>query len=131
LQSTLPGYRERIAHVALRPEDGGLNLAMDQQTILKLTGYGEQAGELLRDRIDFDAHRWRRFLVAMAKMEETWTMSPRPMAIHPANRLPPSWRAIPAPSFPTPSLRRSRRNVEAWRGTGGSRTSLARRAHDT
>jgi predicted acylesterase/phospholipase RssA len=71
LQSTLPGYRERIAHVALRSEDGGLNLAMDQQTILRLAGYGEQAGELLRDRFDLDAHRWRRFLVAMARMEET------------------------------------------------------------
>jgi predicted acylesterase/phospholipase RssA len=71
LQSTLPGYRERIAHVALKPEDGGLNLAMDEQTILKLVGYGEQAGELLRDKFDLDSHRWRRFLVAMARMEET------------------------------------------------------------
>ena len=71
LQSTLPGYRERIAHVALEPEDGGLNLAMSQPTILKLAGYGEQAGELLRDTFDLDAHRWRRFLVAMARMEET------------------------------------------------------------
>jgi len=71
LQSTLPGYRERIAHVVLKPEQGGLNLAMDEATIRKLVNYGEQAGETLRDEFDLDGHRWRRFLVAMARMEET------------------------------------------------------------
>ena len=71
LQSTLPGYRERIAHVVLKPEQGGLNLAMDEATIRKLVNYGERAGETLRDEFDLDGHRWRRFLVAMARMEET------------------------------------------------------------
>jgi hypothetical protein len=71
LQATLPGYRERIAHVVLKPEEGGLNLAMDEATIRKLVRYGEQAGETLRDKFDLDGHRWRRFLVAMARMEET------------------------------------------------------------
>jgi hypothetical protein len=45
LQSTLPGYRERIAHVVLKPEEGGLNLTMDEATIRKLVNYGEQAGD--------------------------------------------------------------------------------------
>ena len=71
LQSTLPGYRERIAHVVLENEEGGLNLAMSEATIRKLVDYGEQAGETLRDDFDLDGHRWRRFLVAMARMEET------------------------------------------------------------
>jgi hypothetical protein len=71
LQSTLPGYRERIAHVILKPEEGGLNLAMDEATIRKLVERGRQAGLALRDQFDLDAHRWRRFLVAMARMEET------------------------------------------------------------
>ena len=71
LQGTLPGYRERIAHVVLKPEEGGLNLAMDQETIKRLAGYGQKAGEILRDKFDLDQHRWRRFLVAMARMEET------------------------------------------------------------
>jgi predicted acylesterase/phospholipase RssA len=71
LQSTLPGYRERIAHVVLKADEGGLNLAMDEATILKLVDYGKQAGETLRDEFDFESHRWRRFLVAMARMEET------------------------------------------------------------
>ena len=71
LQSTPPGYRERIAHVVLEPEEGEFNLAMDEATIRKIVGYGEQAGQALRDQFDLDAHRWRRFLVAMARMEET------------------------------------------------------------
>jgi predicted acylesterase/phospholipase RssA len=71
LQSVLPGYRERIAHVVLKPDEGGLNLAMDNATIQRLASYGEQAGEILRKEFDLDSHRWRRFLVAMAKMEET------------------------------------------------------------
>ena len=71
LQSTLPGYRERIAHVVLKPEEGGLNLTMDEATIRKLVNYGERAGETLCDEFDLDGHRWRRFLVALARMEET------------------------------------------------------------
>ena len=71
LQSLLPGYRERIVHVVLKPDEGGLNLAMDQATINKLVGYGKLAGDTLCNDFDMDEHRWRRFLVAMARMEET------------------------------------------------------------
>ena len=71
MQSTLPGYRERIAHVVLKPDEGGLNLTMSKATVDKLVGYGRQAGILLRDKFDLSGHRWRRFLVAMARMEET------------------------------------------------------------
>jgi predicted acylesterase/phospholipase RssA len=71
LQSTLPGYRERIVHVVLKPDEGGLNLTMSEATVQKLVGYGKEAGELLRDTFDMNEHRWRRFLVSMARMEQT------------------------------------------------------------
>lgn len=72
LQSTLPGYRERIVHVALDDaKEGGLNLAMDAATIRQLAGYGETAGKRLATEFDFDEHRWRRFLVAARRLEET------------------------------------------------------------
>ncbi len=71
LQSVLPGYRERIVHVVLKPDEGGINLNMDAATVAKLAKYGEEAGDILCTQFDFDAHRWRRFLVAMARMEET------------------------------------------------------------
>jgi hypothetical protein len=70
LQSVLPGYRERIVHVSLKPEEGGLNLTMDPTTIDRLAGYGKDAGDKLCG-FDLNLHRWRRFLVAMARMEET------------------------------------------------------------
>ena len=71
LQSILPGYRERIVHVVLKPDEGGLNLTMNRQTIEKLVDYGKRAGSLLRDDFNLEEHRWRRFLVSMARMEET------------------------------------------------------------
>ena len=71
LQSTLPGYQERIVHVVLKPDQGGLNLTMSQATIEQLVKYGEEAGTMLRDDFDLDEHRWRCFLVSMARMEET------------------------------------------------------------
>lgn len=71
LQGTLPGYRERIVHVVLKPDEGGLNLNMSDATIKKLADFGKQAGILLRDKFDMAQHRWRRFLVSMARMEQT------------------------------------------------------------
>ena len=71
LQSVLPGYRERIVHIGLNPQEGGLNLVMEKTTIDALVGYGAEAGTRLCKDFDFDAHRWRRFLVAMARLEET------------------------------------------------------------
>jgi hypothetical protein len=71
LQSILPGYRERIVHIGLAPDEGGLNLVMDNKAIQKLAEYGREAGGVLCTSFDLDDHRWRRFLVAMARMEET------------------------------------------------------------
>jgi predicted acylesterase/phospholipase RssA len=71
LQGTLPGYRERIVHVVLKPDEGGLNLNMSEATINKLANFGKQAGIMLRDKFDMDQHRWRRFLVSMARVEQT------------------------------------------------------------
>ena len=69
LQSTLPGYRERIASVYLTEDEGGLNLDMKPDVIKKLVGYGE-GGTLAtgvsldpavdEEPFDFDEHRWRR-----------------------------------------------------------------------
>lgn len=71
LQSTLPGYRERIVRVALKEEEGGLNLTMPPEIISALTNLGAEAGELAATEFDLQEHRWRRFLVAMARIEET------------------------------------------------------------
>jgi predicted acylesterase/phospholipase RssA len=71
LQSTLPGYRERIVHVPLTAGEGGLNLGMNTETINTLIGYGADAGRLATTDFDLREHCWRRFLVAMARVEQT------------------------------------------------------------
>jgi hypothetical protein len=71
LQSTLPGYRDRIVHVGLKSDEGGLNITMPPDLVHTLGTYGGQAGMDMRDEFDLDEHRWRRFLVAMDRLDQT------------------------------------------------------------
>jgi predicted acylesterase/phospholipase RssA len=72
LQSTLVGSRDRIVHIFLKPEEGGLNINMSSALVGALGGYGADAGDLLRDSFDLDEHRWRRFLVAMDRLDQAF-----------------------------------------------------------
>lgn len=72
LQAMLPGYRERIVHIALKNDEGGLNLEMPKETIELLTGFGEEAGRAVLADFDMGQHRWRRHLTAIARVEETF-----------------------------------------------------------
>lgn len=74
VQMAVPGYRDRIVHVKLRSDEGGLNLSMDKTKVMKLAGRGKQAGVLLRSRFGDDGavqamnwnnHRWLRFKSAV------------------------------------------------------------------
>ncbi|MBK7190665.1 MAG: patatin-like phospholipase family protein [bacterium] len=69
-QCRLPGYRERIVRVALRPDEGGLNLNMPPATIRRLFDLGREAGERINTDFDFDAHRWRRYLASQEPLDE-------------------------------------------------------------
>jgi predicted acylesterase/phospholipase RssA len=80
LQSTLPGYRERIASIYLKPEEGGLNLTMAPGLIDQLVSLGERAAALMvgqplnaadKSAFAFDEHRWRRYLIAFGRLEQT------------------------------------------------------------
>jgi hypothetical protein len=71
LQSTLAGYRDRIVHVFLKPDEGGLNIVMPPGLVASLGEYGAEAGEVLRDDFVLDEHRWRRFLVAIDRLDHT------------------------------------------------------------
>jgi hypothetical protein len=77
--SRLPGQRDRIAHVILGPDEGGLNLAMPPELIATLTERGRIAGTKLRHRfaeppapgeLSWDNHRWVRYREAMAAIED-------------------------------------------------------------
>jgi predicted acylesterase/phospholipase RssA len=71
----LPGQRDRIAHVLLGPDEGGLNLTMEKSTIDEVAARGAEAGRLLRDRFRWRNHQWVRYLSFMTALEtslEQW-----------------------------------------------------------
>jgi predicted acylesterase/phospholipase RssA len=76
-QSRLPGYRDRIAHVGLTPDEGGLNLNMPPKLIKRLTARGENAADQFIDRFVHGNHemnwrnqRWIRVRSMIAALEE-------------------------------------------------------------
>jgi predicted acylesterase/phospholipase RssA len=81
LQTTVPGYRDRVVHVFLDGREGGLNLNMPPDVVASLSSYGEQAGEKLIDHflkgvddgkptpMTWDNHRWVRYRSTVAQLE--------------------------------------------------------------
>jgi predicted acylesterase/phospholipase RssA len=74
MQSGLPGYRGRIAHVRQAEDEGGTNLFMPPATIRKLALRGQRAGDLLRERFEqqhnTDRYRWIRLRLALREYQE-------------------------------------------------------------
>jgi len=60
-QTRLPGYRDRVVHVQLSQEEGGLNLEMPAERIEKLALRGQAAGRALVEQFNWDQHRWVRY----------------------------------------------------------------------
>lgn len=65
LQASAAGYRDRIVHVKLRSDEGGLNLNMPPKLITDLSERGKFAGDALRDEFDFATHQWARYRITM------------------------------------------------------------------
>ncbi len=82
LQAMAPGYRDRIAHIYLSKEQGGLNLNMPAATVKQVAGYGAEAAGKLIDHflygvddgrptpMTWDNHRWVRYRSTMAVMQD-------------------------------------------------------------
>jgi predicted acylesterase/phospholipase RssA len=70
LQTRMPGYRNRIVHISLKPDEGGLNLTMPPDLILKLTKLGGEAGNLLRTSFRWSQHVWTRYRTSAACLED-------------------------------------------------------------
>lgn len=78
-QTKMPGYRDRVAHVGLSPDEGGLNLDMPAQVITNVANRGERAAEMLVKRfaevanppaLSWDNHRWIRYRSTMTLIED-------------------------------------------------------------
>jgi predicted acylesterase/phospholipase RssA len=73
MQSAMPGYRNRIAQVRTRDNEGGTNLFMPREVIASMALRGALAGARLRTRFadpaQWDRFRWLRLRVAMSNLE--------------------------------------------------------------
>ena len=81
----MPGYRDRVVHVKLAADEGGINLNMPSQVIMRISNRGKCAAELLAARfgsetgkdpqtckdieLTWDNHRWVRYRSVMAALE--------------------------------------------------------------
>jgi hypothetical protein len=74
MQARAPGYRDRIVHVPLTPNEGGLNLDMPQRVLDGIASKGSKAGELLRTRFKFENHWWIRWRT-LASATERYTVA--------------------------------------------------------
>lgn len=68
-QITLPGYRDRVVELRHLDDEGGINLKMPPPTIRRLADRGAAAAAEL-DTFDFDLHRWIRYRISMAELDE-------------------------------------------------------------
>jgi hypothetical protein len=77
---TLPGYPDRIAHVNLQSDEGGMNLEMEQSQIDKLGSWGQEASGVLIARftnpkpnpgdLSWDNHRWTRLRSTLGVLQK-------------------------------------------------------------
>lgn len=67
-QMRLPGYRDRVVHVLLAKEEGGMNLTMGSELIKTLAKRGQAAGVKLTG-FNWAGHRWTRYLTAMSQLQ--------------------------------------------------------------
>ncbi|MBL8587366.1 MAG: hypothetical protein JNK46_02455, partial [Methylobacteriaceae bacterium] len=81
-----PGVRERVVDIALRDDEGGLNIDMHPDVVAELDGRGQAAGKLIAARFDpaaatdpetgeairraFPNHRWVRYRNLMSAFED-------------------------------------------------------------
>lgn len=101
---TVPGYRERIVHVSLSAQEGGLNLNMDAEVLRGLMDRGRDAGRLLREEFapagqssptaQERNHQWIRYRSLLACLEvlaKDVTAVHEPSAFDALDRSPPSY----------------------------------------
>ncbi len=76
LHTKLPGYRDRIVHISLDEDEGGLNLNMPPDVIERITKRGTRAGEKLREAFQdphgdrWENHTWVRYRTTMCLLEK-------------------------------------------------------------
>ena len=106
VQTSLPGYRERVCVVGLTRKQGGFNFDMARADVAGAMLLGRDAGRMLCGEVvngkpgfDLQEHRYRRFLVAYARLEETLDLLARTWRL-PGLDWPAFVRGYRSPEFP-------------------------------
>lgn len=120
----LPGQRDRIAHVLLAPNEGGLNLTMDPATIESVAARGREAAATLRAHfgatppegvtLTWSNHKWVRFLAFMPALEEAMESC---AAAFPDRTAPPSFDDLLTDGASLPSYKISATQRSAMRAS--------------
>jgi hypothetical protein len=69
MQAELPGFSDRVRPIYLQPNEGGMNLNMDTETVKSLMEKGRTEGKKLRDDFKLDLHLFTRYLTFMQMMD--------------------------------------------------------------
>jgi hypothetical protein len=124
-----PGYRDRVAHISLEGDEGGLNLTMPSDVLHRLSTRGMWAGRKLRTQFDVDNHRWVRYRSTMACVERlllqfhrSWTdhsqgIMPYDALVTRSESTPPwsyRWKRKAQRDFASASTRKLVELVETW-----------------
>jgi hypothetical protein len=70
LQATAAGYRDRIVHIKLCPDEGGLNLNMPPKAIHDLSERSRIAGKLILSDFKFSSHLFARYRLTMCALQK-------------------------------------------------------------
>lgn len=101
LQSRAPGQRDRIVHIALEGDEGGMNLDMPQEVLTRIAAKGTAVGERFCD-FSFENHywiRWRNLASALQRLTIDVSHSARPECRVPAYA---AAYALTTPAAPVP-----------------------------
>jgi predicted acylesterase/phospholipase RssA len=143
IQLKVPGFRDRIAQIHLRDEEGGLNLKMDADYIKALSIRGAHAARVLAHRfsdspppetiLTWDNHCWVRLRSMMGLLEQHVAKIERAFAskegVHPyadIEKAPPSYHFYD-PSAAADMLARFDQLADAWAAHSGGLSNGAPR----
>jgi hypothetical protein len=120
LQARAPGYRDRIVHVSLQGDEGGMNLDMPQAVLSRIAAKGSVAGERFCD-FSFANHYWIRWR-NLASAYQRYTLEVA-RTDDPAQRVG-AWQGAyesvahgepPPPSYRFSSEEKRRESQQLWR----------------
>jgi predicted acylesterase/phospholipase RssA len=132
MQSAMPGFRNRIAQVRSRRNEGGTNLFMTTATIASLGLRGVVAGARLKARFSdgpqWDRFRWLRLRVALSNLEELRESTCAHRSGYAGPLDDPRWLTTLRTEFESvpPGLSRAARDAVTWYEPDGAFWPVAR-----